>query len=147
MAVKTRSFHQVKSDLAIGAMTVLLYGILAVVFLACLSVSNIYLRHLNRTLATTMLTFLVLIVAMHAVYGGYDVGRKKSKPVISALVTGTIITDLVAYLQMEIMNVNDNYNDHLVLFGPERFLIPAMGLITLLLTLLRGSLEKEGEGR
>ena len=28
MAIKTRSFHQVKSDLAIGAMTVLLYGLL-----------------------------------------------------------------------------------------------------------------------
>ena len=70
MAVETRSFHQVRSDLAIGAMTVLLYGILAVVFFACLSIPNIYLRHLNRTLATTLLTFGVLIVAMHAVYGG-----------------------------------------------------------------------------
>ncbi len=32
-------------------------------------------------------------------------------------------------------------------FGPERFLIPAMGLITLVLTLLRGSLERGGKGR
>ncbi len=117
MAIKTRSFHQAKSDLAIGAMTVLLYGLLAAVFFACLSIPNIYLRRLNRTFATTLLTFLVLIAAMHAVYGGFDVGRKKSKPVISSLVTGTVVTDLVAYLQMEIMNVNDNYNDHLILFG------------------------------
>ena len=117
MAIKTRSFHQVKSDLAIGAMTVLLYGLLAAVFFACLSIPNIFLRHLNRTLATTLLTFVVLICAMHAVYGGFDVGRKKSKPVISALIIGTVITDLVSYLQLEIMNVNDNYNDHLVLFG------------------------------
>ncbi len=129
MAVETRSFHQVKSDLAIGAMTVLLYGMLAVVFFACLSIPNIYLRHLNRTLATTLLTFGVLIVAMHAVYGGFDVGRKKSKPVISALVTGTVITDVVAYVQMEIMNVNDNYNDHLVLFGVDAlYLLLAMVL-------------------
>ncbi|MBQ9251969.1 MAG: exopolysaccharide biosynthesis polyprenyl glycosylphosphotransferase [Clostridia bacterium] len=119
MATQTRSFHQVKSDLAIGAMTVVLYGMLAAVFFACLSIPNIYLRHLNRTFATTLLTFCVLIIAMHAVYGGFDVGRKKSKPVISALVTGTVITDLVAYLQMEIMNVNENYNDHLILFGAD----------------------------
>ena len=117
MAIKTRSFHQVKSDLAIGALTVLLYGMLAAVFFACLSIPNIFLRHLNRTFATTLLTFGVLIVAMHAVYGGFDVGRKKSKPVISALILGTLITDLVAYLQLEIMNVNDNYNTHLTLFG------------------------------
>ena len=128
MATKTRSFHEVRSDLAIGAMTVVLYAILAIVFFACLSMSNIYLRHLNRTVATTLLTFLVVIVAMHAVYGGFDVGRKKSKPVISAMVTGTVITDLVAYLQMEIMNVNDNYNDHLVLFGRD-FLYLMLALI------------------
>ena len=119
MATRTRSFHQVKSDLAIGAMTVLLYGMLAAVFFACLSLPNIFLRHVNRTFATTLLTFGVLIIAMHAVYGGFDVGRKKSKPVISALIAGTVITDLVAYLQMEIMNVNENYNDHLVLFGVD----------------------------
>ena len=124
MAIKTRSFHQVKTDLLIGTMTVLLYGMLAAVFFACLSI-----RHLNRTVATTMLTFLVLIVAMHAVYGGYDVGRKKSKPVISALMLGTLITDLIAYLQMEIMNVNDNYNTHLVLFGVDfLYLLMAYGL-------------------
>lgn len=129
MAIKTRSFHQVKSDLAIGAMTVLLYGMLAAVFFACLSIPNIFLRHLNRTFATTLLTFAVLIFAMHAVYGGFDVGRKKSKPVISALVIGTIITDLVAYLQLEIMNVNDNYNDHLVLFGVDfLYLLLALAL-------------------
>ena len=119
MATKTRSFHEVRSDLAIGAMTVVLYALLAMVFFSCLSLSNVYLRHLNRTVATTLLTFVVLIIAMHAVYGGFDVGRKKSKPVISAMIAGTVVADLVAYLQMEIMNVNENFNDHLVLFGPD----------------------------
>ena len=129
MATKTRSFHEARSDLAIGAMTLVLYAMLAAVFFACLSISNVYLRHVNRTVATTLLTFAVMIVAMHAVYGGFDVGRKKSKPVISALVAGTVISDLVAYLQMEIMNVNDNYNDHLVLFGRDfLYLVLAMVL-------------------
>jgi len=125
--IRTRSFHQAKSDLVIGGLTVLLYAILAAVFIICLSVPNIFLRHLNRTLATTLLTFVVLIIAMHAVYGGYDVGRKKSKPVISAMITGTFITDLVSYLQLEIMNVNENYNHRLILFGVDfMYLILAM---------------------
>ena len=127
--VKTRSFHQVKSDLAIGIMTVVLYVLLAIIFFACLSIPNIYLRHLNRTVATTLLTFTVLIIAMHAVYGGFDVGRKKSKPVISAMIISTVITDLVAYLQMEIMNVNENYNPYLILFGVDfMYLMLAMVL-------------------
>lgn len=119
MAVKTRSFHQTRSDLAIGAMTVFLYALLAFTFFGCLSINNVFLLYPNRTTATTLLTFGVMILAMHAVYGGFDVGRKKSKPVISAMITGTVITDLVSYLQMEIMNVNDNYNDRLILFGPD----------------------------
>ena len=129
VTVRTRSFHQARSDLAIGAMTVVLYFLLAATFFGCLSLNNIFMRHLNRTTASTFLTFVVMIVAMHMVYGGYDVGRKKSKPVISAMLIGTLITDLVSYLQMEIMNVNDNYNDHLVLFGVDfLYLLLAMVL-------------------
>ncbi len=80
---------------------------------------SFFLRVINRTLATTLLTFCAMTLAMHAVYGGFDVGRKKSKPVISAMIAGTVFTDLVTYLQLEIMNVNENNNAHLVLFGPD----------------------------
>ena len=119
MATKTRSFHQTGSDLLIGALAVLLYFLLAAAFFGCLSLNNIFLLHPNRTLATTLLTFVVMCFAMNAVYGGFDVGRRKSKPLISSMIAGIVLTDLVAYIQMEIMNVNDNYNDHLVLFGPD----------------------------
>ena len=137
MANRTRSFHQARSDLAIGAATVVLYGLLAALFFLCLSRNNFFLLVPNRTSASTLLTFSVMICAMHAVYGGFDVGRKKSKPVISALIAGTLITDLVSYLQMEIMNVNENLNDHLVLFGPDLMylvlgLVLQIGLIILL---------------
>ena len=128
MANRPRSFHQAGSDLAIGATTVLLYGLLAALFFLCLSLNNVFLLQLNRTTASTFLTFTVMIVAMHAVYGGFDVGRKKSKPVISALIAGTTMADLVSYLQMEIMNVNENLNDHLVLFGPDLIYL-AMALV------------------
>ncbi len=129
MANRTRSFHQARSDLAIGAATVVLYGLLAALFFLCLSLNNLFLLIPNRTSASTLLTFSVMICAMHAVYGGFDVGRKKSKPVISALVAGTGITDLVSYLQMEIMNVNANFNDHLVIFGPDLLYLAACMLL------------------
>lgn len=119
MASRTRSSHQTKTDIIIGAMSVCLYIILGVTFFLCLSINNIFLRVVNRTLATTLLTFTAMTIAMHAVYGGFDVGRKKNKPVISAMIGGTVITDLVTYLQLEIMNVNENNNAHLVLFGPD----------------------------
>ena len=107
----------------IGLMSLALYICLCLIFFACLSARNIFLRVINRTLATTLLTFWAMTFAMHAVYGGYDVGRKKSKPVISAMIAGTMFTDAVTYLQLEIMNVNENYNDHLILFGADFLLL------------------------
>ena len=62
---RSRSFHQVKTDLLIGAMSVALYVLLGVTFFSCMSVNNVYLRNINRTLATTLLTFAAMSVAMH----------------------------------------------------------------------------------
>ena len=86
MATRTHSSHQAKTDILIGVMSVALYIILGLVFFLCLSIDNKFLRVVNRTLATTLLTFTAMTIAMHAVYGGFDVGRKKNKPVISALI-------------------------------------------------------------
>ena len=84
-----RSDHEARTDLIIGCMSLTLYVFLAVAFFLCLSINNIFLRVINRTFATTMLTWWAMTFAMHAVYGGYDVGRKKSKPVISSMIAGT----------------------------------------------------------
>ena len=119
MASRTRSSHQTKTDILIGIMSICLYILLGVTFFVCLSINNVFLRVVNRTLATTLLTFTAMTIAMHAVYGGFEVGRKKNKPVISAMIGSTVITDLVTYPQLEIMNVNENYNERLTLFGPD----------------------------
>ena len=119
MSSGARSFHQTKSDLLIGLMAFFLYLLLGAAFFWFMSLNNVFLRVINRTLATTLLTFTVMSLAMHAVYGGFDVGRKKSRPVISAMIAGIIFTDLITYLQLEIMNVNENNNDRLELFGPD----------------------------
>lgn len=103
----------------ISIIAFVLHIILGVIFFYCMSLNNPYLRYVNRTLATTMLTFAAISIAMHAVYGGYDVGHKKNRPVISALISGVAVTDVVSYVQLEIMNVNVNYNDHLILFGSD----------------------------
>lgn len=119
MDLRTRSSHQTKTDILIGIMSILLYIVLGYVFFTCLSINNRFLRIVNRTLATTLLTFTAMIIAMHAVYGGFDVGRKKNKPVISALISSITVTDIVTYLQLQIMNVNEHNNEHLELFGED----------------------------
>ena len=117
-------------------MSVMLYIILGFAFFYCLSLNNIFLRYVNRTLATTMLTFVAMSIAMHAVYGGFDVGRKKNKPVISAMISGIAVTDLITYIQLEIMNVNENYNDRLILFGPDLLCLLLCYIIQVLVIIL-----------
>jgi exopolysaccharide biosynthesis polyprenyl glycosylphosphotransferase len=117
-------------------MSVILYIILGLAFFYCMSLNNIFLRYINRTLATTLLTFAAMSIAMHAVYGGYQVGRKKNKPVISAMISGIAITDMITYLQLEIMNVNQNYNDHLVIFGPDLLCLALCLFIQILVIIL-----------
>ena len=133
---RSRSFHQAKTDILIGAMSVTLYIILGFAFFFCLSINNIFLRYINRTLATTLLTFSAMAIAMHAVYGGFDVGRKKSKPVISAMISGIAVTDVVTYVQLEIMNVNENYNSHLILFGSDLFCLLLCYVIQVIVIIL-----------
>ena len=117
-------------------MSISLYIILGITFFLCLSINNVFLRVINRTLATTLLTFSAMTVAMHAVYGGFDVGRKKNKPVISAMIGSTAITDLVTYLQLEIMNVNESYNQTLTLFGPDLLCLLLCMLLQILIIIL-----------
>ena len=131
-----RPSGQLRSDITIGLMSLLLYVFICAAFFLCLSVNNIFLRVINRTLATTMLTFWAMTFAMHAVYGGYDVGRKKSKPVISSMIAGTVVTDLVTYLQLEIMNVNENNNPRLILFGKDFLLLLTCMVIQILIIIL-----------
>lgn len=108
-----------RTALLLSFFRVVTYGCLFCLFFGLMSIHNWYLLHPSRTLATTLLTFVSMAVVMNAVYGGYAVGKKKSKPVISSMSLAIIATDVITYLQLQIMNVNENNNQRLVLFGPD----------------------------
>ena len=124
-----RGLRRHRTELTISCHRLVLYGGLLLLFFGFMSIHNFALRNPSRTLATVLLTYTAMTGAMASVYGGYDVGRRKSKPIISGLSLAAIMTDAVTYLQLQIMNVNENNNDHLVLFGPDFWLLlVCMGL-------------------
>lgn len=86
-----------------------LYSTLFCSFFAIFSITNPQIVILSRTAGITMSTFIVLGVSMFKVYGGFSVGEKQSKEIISSLCIAIFITDLVTYLQLMIMNTNE-YN-------------------------------------
>lgn len=114
-----------RTALTVAAFRILLYGGLMALFFGLMSVNNAPLLRPSRTAATTLLTWVVMTAAMTAIYGGYDVGRRKSKPIISAISLATFMTDAVTYLQLQIMNVNENNHEYLMLFGPDIWLLLA----------------------
>lgn len=88
-------------------------------FFLLMGINNWPLRHASRTLGTTLLTWFVMTFVMQRVYGRFDVGKRKNKPIISSMLLSTLITDMVTYLQLQIMNVNENNHSTLSLFGPD----------------------------
>ena len=83
-----------------------LYISLLLTFTGILGRESIGLTRLSRTLGITVTTFAVVGLLFLSVYGKYDVGRRKSKPIIYSLVLGVGCTDIVTYLQLMIMRTN-----------------------------------------
>lgn len=81
-----------------------LYLLLLTIFMGVLSEENPALSRLSRTMGITVTTFVIVGTLFLRIYGVYDVGRRKSKPIIYSLVLATLFTDIVVYLQLMIMN-------------------------------------------
>lgn len=93
----------------------ILFGGVFLIFFGLFGIPNWQLWVPNRTSGVTMVTFCVVGLAMLAAYGSYDVGKRKSKPIIYSIGIATFITDVVTYLELNIMNTNAARNQHFVL--------------------------------
>ncbi|MBE6960031.1 MAG: exopolysaccharide biosynthesis polyprenyl glycosylphosphotransferase [Ruminococcaceae bacterium] len=75
------------------------------IFLVLFSINNDHLLRPSRTAAITVLTFFFVYVLTTRVYGSFDIGAKKSKPIIYSLSLCLFTADLIAHLFLSIMNI------------------------------------------
>ena len=101
----------------------LMYTMLIGTFFVVFSTEYSWLLHLSRTTGVTFVTFCVLELSLVSVYGGYSIGRLKSKPIITSLSLATFLSDIVAHFELCIMNVNENNNDSFVYESPHLLLL------------------------
>lgn len=94
----------------------LLYFQLFAVFFWLFSLEYPTILLLTRTAAITMVTFTVSLILLLRVYGGYEIGRQKSKPIISSLSLAILFTDLITYFQFSIMKTNQPLEDRFIYF-------------------------------
>lgn len=68
------------------------------------SFNNFAVLHPSRTMAVVMVSFVASLLMMTRIYGKFDLGRRKSKPIIYSVFLATAITDVVTYGMLMIMN-------------------------------------------
>jgi exopolysaccharide biosynthesis polyprenyl glycosylphosphotransferase len=100
-----------------------LFASLFGIFFGIFGINNPWLFNPSRTTGVTMVTFVVLGVALMSVYGGYAIGTQKSKPIVHSMALATVMTDLVTHLQLSIMNTSEKNNDHFVYETPHLLLL------------------------
>ena len=114
----------------------LLYILMFLCFYGFQSISNPQLLNLNRTAVTTVFAFFLSTMLLSVVYGGFDIGVRKKRSVLSSMCLTFFFTDIVTYLFLQIMNVNPQNpeaNKRLVLLGEDLLLLLAAIVIQMAL--------------
>ena len=90
----------------------------------------------SRTMAVTILSYLIAGYLFLKIYGGYDIGKRKSKPIIISLSLAAFMTNIVAYVMLSVMNTNtDNGKIATFKFEQPWLLLIAFFLQYLLITI------------
>ncbi len=105
------------------------YISLLVAYIVMLSVTNIHLLRVNRTSVIVVSSFVVLLGMFMRIYGGYQIGQQKNRAIVYQMSISVTLTDIIAYLQLQIMNVNERNNEHLELFTIDLLLLVAAMLL------------------
>lgn len=59
----------------------------------------------SRTSFVSLGAFTLVYMMMNIIYGGFDIGKRKSKPIIYSFILSLFFTDIVAHFFMCIMNI------------------------------------------
>ncbi|MBR6403835.1 MAG: exopolysaccharide biosynthesis polyprenyl glycosylphosphotransferase [Eubacterium sp.] len=102
---------------------IILYLTVFGTFYGLFAIENKALRNPSRTMVVTILSYLISGYLFIKIYGGYDIGKRKSKPIIISLSLAAFMTNLIAYIMLMVMNTNKNNNTTFKLEQPWLLLI------------------------
>lgn len=135
-----KSVHKKQwANAGVAAIGVFMYASVLTAFMLMMSVTNPQILRVSRTAAITLSTFVLMLTLFCRIYGGYRIGEVKCRNIVFSLSVSTVLTDLVTYFQLQIMNVNEANNAHLELFGVDLLLLAgalAIQLLVIVVTVL-----------
>lgn len=110
----------------------LLNCILFAIFYVAYAKTNWQLWNLSRTSGITIAAYFVVAYMCSNIYGRYDIGKRKNKPIIYSLFLTQFFTDVVAMLALSVMNTNEK-NNHTFMLEQPWLLIPILLLQTIVI--------------
>lgn len=120
--MKNRSF--IIEDFFLSLYKVSMYFLLYLTFIFVFKRVNYALVSLTRTFVITTSAFFLVILMMTPVYGNFEIGKEKSKPVFMSTMITMLFTNVLAFITLAIMGINE--------FPIKDIILP--GLLSLIVT-------------
>ncbi len=133
-----KHLHKFESTLWL-AIKFVLYFLLLSIFIIVLGKENSGLTRLSRMLGTTVFVFVIVGLLLLSVYGTFDVGRRKSKPIIYSLSLAVVCTDVIAYLQVMIMRTNTDIHEFRLRGGKLLILAVVLQILVIIIFTYAGN--------
>lgn len=102
---------------------IIMYFLVFWIFYRFYAIDNWQMLNVNRTSAVTTISYLLSGYLFLNIYGGFDIGKRKSKPIIISISLAAALTDIVAYVMLCVMNTNENNNTTFVFEQPWLLLV------------------------
>ena len=100
-----------------------LYMILFWLFYGIYAKSNWWLLNLSRTSGVTIATYVTMNYMFSNIYGRFDIGKRKTKPIIYSMVLSTAFTDIISLFMLSLMNTNEKKNPTFMLEQPHLMIV------------------------
>ena len=114
--------NRVKS-LIVLVYKVLIFLLCALTFLLIMGREIIFLLHFSRTFVIVMFSFTLSYLMLTKIYGGMDIGSRKSKSIVFSMFMVLVFTDLIAHLFLCIMDYTVVHNYRFVYERPDYLLL------------------------
>ena len=130
---KSVILHRFKSSW-LFLLKILVFLLCGACFICLFGTKHDFLLRVNRTTGVMTVCFTVIYVLMTKIYGGLDVGKRKSKPIIFSIALTLLFDDLISHLLLCIMNTTVVHGGKFVYEYP--LLLLAVYLLQLLVIVL-----------
>lgn len=94
-------------DIILSIYKFLIYFFLYVIFIWGFGKVNYALNSLTRTFVITSSAFFLVILMMIPVYGNFEIGKEKSKPIFLSTMITVLITNILAIVTLVIMGIKE----------------------------------------